>query len=111
MCTVYYSISDITICVFEIVFPVNLTVIHLQVNAGGIGFYRTVYPQNMLDALIPAIKNQTMPPRDRLGLQNDLFALVVKVTSSVLFVVGFDIISYIAVTFASTYLRRDSQAV
>ena len=48
----------------------------LQVNAGGVGFYRTVYPESMLDALIPAIKDQTMPPRDRLGLQNDLFALV-----------------------------------
>jgi len=51
-----------------------------QINAGGVGFYRTVYPQNMLDALIPAIKNQTMPPRDRLGLQNDLFALVCTCT-------------------------------
>jgi len=48
----------------------------LQINAGGVGFYRTVYPESMLDALIPAIKDQTMPPRDRLGLQNDLFALV-----------------------------------
>ena len=48
----------------------------VQINAGGVGFYRTVYPQNMLDALLPAIKNQSLPPRDRLGLQNDLFALV-----------------------------------
>jgi len=44
----------------------------------------------MLDGLIPAIKDQTMPPRDRLGLQNDLFALVLEVTS-VLFIVAFDI--------------------
>jgi len=49
---------------------------HLQINAGGVGFYRTVYPQSMLDALIPAIRDLSMPPRDRLGLQNDLFALV-----------------------------------
>ena len=30
----------------------------------------------MLEALIPGIKDQTLPPRDRLGLQNDMFALV-----------------------------------
>ena len=58
---------------------IHATVMLLQINTGGVGFYRTVYPQNMLDAMIPAIKNQTMPPRDRLGLQNNLFALVFKV--------------------------------
>ncbi len=47
-----------------------------QVNTGGIGFYRTHYSTEMLDALLPAIKDQSLPPRDRLGLQNDLFALV-----------------------------------
>ena len=57
---------------------IHATVMLLQINTGGVGFYRTVYPQNMLDAMIPAIKNQTMPPRDRLGLQNNLFALVFK---------------------------------
>ena len=30
----------------------------------------------MLDVLLPAIRDGSMPPRDRLGLQNDLFALV-----------------------------------
>jgi len=47
----------------------------LKVNTGGVGFYRTLYTRDMLDALLPGIKNQSMPPRDRLGLQNDLFAL------------------------------------
>lgn len=48
----------------------------VQINTGGVGFYRTLYPDDMLDALLPGVRDQTMPPRDRLGLQNDLFALV-----------------------------------
>ena len=47
-----------------------------QINTGGIGFYRTLYTEDMLHELLPGIKNQSMPPRDRLGLENDLFALV-----------------------------------
>lgn len=35
----------------------------------------------MLDQLIPAIKDKSLPPKDRLGLQNDLFALVSLLTS------------------------------
>lgn len=30
----------------------------------------------MLESLIPAIKDLSLPPVDRLGLQNDLFSLV-----------------------------------
>ena len=30
----------------------------------------------MLEALMPAISDASLPPRDRLGLQNDLYALV-----------------------------------
>lgn len=47
-----------------------------QVNTGAVGFFRTQYSSDMLDALLPAIKDGSLPPRDRLGLQNDLFALV-----------------------------------
>jgi puromycin-sensitive aminopeptidase len=47
----------------------------IKLNTGGIGFYRTQYSSDMLDALLPAIKTQALPPRDRLALQNDLFAL------------------------------------
>ena len=46
------------------------------------GFYRTQYTSEMLDALLPAIRDGSLPPRDRLGLQNDLFALVISVISS-----------------------------
>ena len=48
----------------------------LQLNTGGVGFYRTQYTSDVLDVLLPAIKDGSLPPRDRLGLQNDLFALV-----------------------------------
>jgi puromycin-sensitive aminopeptidase len=47
----------------------------LKINVGGVGSYRTLYPQGMLDALLPSIRDLSLPPRDRLGLENDLFAL------------------------------------
>lgn len=48
----------------------------IKINPGTIGYYRTQYPSKMLDQLIPAIKSMTLPPLDRLGLLDDLFALV-----------------------------------
>lgn len=48
----------------------------IKINPGTVGYYRTRYTTEMLDQLIPAIKNQTLPPLDRLGLIDDLFALV-----------------------------------
>lgn len=48
----------------------------IKVNPGTIGYYRTRYTPELLDQLIPAIKSQTLPPLDRLGLIDDLFALV-----------------------------------
>lgn len=48
----------------------------VKINPGTIGYYRTRYTPQMLDLLIPAIKSQTLPPLDRLGLIDDLFALV-----------------------------------
>jgi len=47
----------------------------IKINTGGVGFYRTLYPTDMLQALLPGISQQTLPPRDRLSLVNDLFAL------------------------------------
>ncbi|XP_041374476.1 puromycin-sensitive aminopeptidase-like [Gigantopelta aegis] len=47
----------------------------IKINAGTVGPYRVQYTSSMLDLLIPAIRDQTLPPRDRLGLQSDLFAL------------------------------------
>ncbi|XP_011165084.1 puromycin-sensitive aminopeptidase isoform X2 [Solenopsis invicta] len=48
----------------------------LKVNPGTVGFYRTRYSQSALSLLLPAIKDHTLPPLDRLGLLDDLFAMV-----------------------------------
>ncbi|EGI68003.1 PREDICTED: puromycin-sensitive aminopeptidase [Acromyrmex echinatior] len=48
----------------------------LKINPGTIGFYRTRYSQSALSLLLPAIKDHTLPPLDRLGLLDDLFAMV-----------------------------------
>lgn len=48
----------------------------VKINPGTVGFYRTHYTPEMINLLIPAIKNQSLPPLDRLGLVDDLFALV-----------------------------------
>ena len=40
------------------------------------GFYRTCYSTECLQQLVSAIDHQTLPPLDRLGLVDDLFALV-----------------------------------
>lgn len=48
----------------------------VKINPGTIGYYRTRYTPEMLNLLIPAIKSQILPPLDRLGLIDDLFALV-----------------------------------
>ncbi|KAK7112907.1 hypothetical protein V1264_012283 [Littorina saxatilis] len=47
----------------------------VKVNTGTVGVFRVQYSPDMLDLLIPAIKNKSLPPKDRLGLQNDLYAL------------------------------------
>ncbi|XP_020286136.1 puromycin-sensitive aminopeptidase isoform X2 [Pseudomyrmex gracilis] len=48
----------------------------LKINPGTIGFYRTRYSQSALSLLLPGIKDHTLPPLDRLGLLDDLFAMV-----------------------------------
>ena len=47
-----------------------------QLNPGQVGFYRVQYSAAMLERLLPAINDNSLPPRDRLGLQSDLAALV-----------------------------------
>ncbi|EDO44762.1 predicted protein [Nematostella vectensis] len=47
----------------------------IKLNPGQVGFYRVKYSPDMLELMLPAISNLTLPPRDRLGLQNDLYAL------------------------------------
>ena len=47
-----------------------------KVNGGTVGFYRVMYPGDMVAQLLPAIQDLSLTPKDRLGLQSDLFALV-----------------------------------
>ncbi|XP_014206049.1 puromycin-sensitive aminopeptidase [Copidosoma floridanum] len=56
----------------------------IKVNPGAVGVYRTLYSNQLLESLLPAIENQSLPPLDRLNLLNDLFALsqAGKVSSS-----------------------------
>ncbi|XP_013782586.1 puromycin-sensitive aminopeptidase-like [Limulus polyphemus] len=48
----------------------------VKINPGTVGYYRTLYTPDILAQLQPAVEDQTLPPLDRLGLQNDFFALV-----------------------------------
>lgn len=48
----------------------------VKINPGTVGYYRTRYTPEMLNLLLPAVKSQTLPPLDRVGLIDDLFALV-----------------------------------
>nr|XP_003702012.1 PREDICTED: puromycin-sensitive aminopeptidase [Megachile rotundata] len=48
----------------------------VKINPGTIGFYRTHYSPEALSLLLPAVKNHELPPLDRLGLLDDLFAMV-----------------------------------
>ncbi len=53
----------------------------MQINPGTVGFYRIQYSSAMLESLLPGIRDLTLLPVDRLGLQNDLFSLVRRHTS------------------------------
>ncbi|XP_076248890.1 puromycin-sensitive aminopeptidase isoform X2 [Calliopsis andreniformis] len=48
----------------------------VKINPGTIGFYRTYYSADALSLLLPAIEDRALPPLDRLGLLDDLFAMV-----------------------------------
>lgn len=48
----------------------------VKVNQGTVGYYRTQYPPEMLAQLVPAIRDKSLPPLDRLGMLDDLFAMV-----------------------------------
>ncbi|XP_078501725.1 puromycin-sensitive aminopeptidase [Lissotriton helveticus] len=47
----------------------------VKLNPGTVGFYRTQYSYAMLESLLPGIRDLSLPPVDRLSLQNDLFSL------------------------------------
>ncbi|CAG9856112.1 unnamed protein product [Phyllotreta striolata] len=48
----------------------------IKINPGVVGFYRTLYTNEMLDKFAVDIRNRRMPPLDRLGLLEDIYALV-----------------------------------
>jgi len=48
----------------------------IKVNPGTVGYYRTRYSKEMLEKLMPAVRNMELPPLDRLGLIDDMFAMV-----------------------------------
>ncbi|CAH2039560.1 unnamed protein product, partial [Iphiclides podalirius] len=48
----------------------------IKLNPGTVGYYRTRYPPLMLEQLVTAIQDGSLPPLDRLGLLDDCFALV-----------------------------------
>ncbi|XP_057304865.1 puromycin-sensitive aminopeptidase-like [Hydractinia symbiolongicarpus] len=47
----------------------------IKLNPGQTDYYRVKYSEEMLKQLIPAIKSKQLSSRDRLGVQNDLFAM------------------------------------
>ena len=49
-------------------------ILFFQLNPGRVGFYRVSYSSDLFSPLLPALRD--LPPQDRLGLQNDAFALV-----------------------------------
>lgn len=48
----------------------------VKINPGTIGYYRTSYTPEMMERFTTSIVDMSMPPLDRLGLIDDLFALV-----------------------------------
>jgi tricorn protease interacting factor F2/3 len=47
-----------------------------KLNPEQTGFYRTSYTKDTLDALGKLVANKTLSPKDRYGLQNDMYAMV-----------------------------------
>ncbi|XP_063689885.1 puromycin-sensitive aminopeptidase-like isoform X2 [Bolinopsis microptera] len=47
----------------------------VKVNPNQIGLFRVKYSDDLLKRLLPAVKNQALSSADRLGIQQDLFAL------------------------------------
>jgi puromycin-sensitive aminopeptidase len=48
----------------------------IKLNKNTVGLYRTNYSPEMLENLVTLVREQTLHPTDRLGLQSDVFALV-----------------------------------
>ncbi|CAG0887114.1 unnamed protein product [Darwinula stevensoni] len=50
----------------------------IKLNPGTVAFYRVCYEKDLLMRFQPAIEGKTLPPLDRLGLLNDLYAMVIS---------------------------------
>ncbi|KAB7494800.1 Puromycin-sensitive aminopeptidase [Armadillidium nasatum] len=61
----------------------------IKVNVNSVGFYRTQYPSEMLNVLQQPISAKVLPPLDRLGVIDDLFAMVQAGYSSTVDVLRF----------------------
>lgn len=48
----------------------------VKLNSGAWSFYRTKYSPDLLNRLIPVVKDQTLSPLDRVNILNDLYAMV-----------------------------------
>lgn len=48
----------------------------IKVNVGTVGYFRTLYSSELLERLLIAIQEQSLPASDRLGLLDDLFVIV-----------------------------------
>ncbi|VDN01448.1 unnamed protein product [Thelazia callipaeda] len=48
----------------------------IKLNVGTTGFYRVLYSDEMLQALLPDFASKKIPVLDRFGIANDIFALV-----------------------------------
>ncbi|RWS23543.1 Puromycin-sensitive aminopeptidase-like protein, partial [Leptotrombidium deliense] len=48
----------------------------IKLNPNCVSFYRVHYTSEMSSQFLSSVKDKSMPPLDRLGLQNDLFAMV-----------------------------------
>ncbi len=54
----------------------------IKLNPNTVGVYRVQYSSELLNLLLPSVSDKKLPPLDRLGLQNDLFAMVQSGRSS-----------------------------
>jgi hypothetical protein len=53
----------------------------IKLNKNTVGLYRTNYAPDLLAKCANLIKEQNLHPTDRLGLQSDVFALVMTFSS------------------------------
>lgn len=83
-----------------------------QVNPGQVGFYRVCYDKETVEKFVPAIKDMSLPPLDRVGIQNDQFALVIVksyllINQQAYFFISFWACACVTITFTGTELIKE----